>query len=370
MNEKINCNKNLESSIEFDLCSYYKRELTGDIVIWGTGAYGKLVFKLLSNFNHTSYNVVSFCNSNLESKYSSLEGISVLSVSEAISLYPNATFFLANSYLNEIRKYIADNGWKIKLFFSEYRFRSSEQYLLSISKNKTRNFGKDFLTFGSFKCNLCESKIPYFVNASAFGLSPREKGFCPNCFCLDRERFLFYVLQKYTSIFSSKSGNILHFAPEFLIQNAICQSNKNNYITADIEKDRADEVVDITCIQYGDKTFDFIICNHVLEHIENETRAFHELKRCLKDDGIIIFSVPINWYMLTYEDKSIKDPKQREIAFGQKDHVRQYGYDIVERIHQYGFKFKIIKVKEEFSLYKINKFGFYKEDSIFILSKS
>ena len=177
-----------------------------------------------------------------------------------------------------------------------------------------------------------------------------KKVFVQIVFALIENVFFFMFCKSIQAFFLSKSGNILHFAPEFLIQNAICQSNKNNYITADIEKDRADEVVDITCIQYGDKTFDFIICNHVLEHIEDETRAFHELKRCLKDDGTIIFSVPINWYMLTYEDKSIKDPKQREIAFGQKDHVRQYGYDIVERIHQYGFKFKIIKVKEEFSL--------------------
>ena len=65
------------------------------------------------------------------------------------------------------------------------------------------------------------------------------------------------------------------------------------YITADIEAGRADRVEDITHISFPDKYFDYIIYNHVLEHIKDEKAAFMELKRCIKTDGKVVFSVPI-----------------------------------------------------------------------------
>jgi len=36
----------------------------------------------------------------------------------------------------------------------------------------------------------------------------------------------------------------------------------------------------------------------------------------------------------TYEDFSITSPKEREIHFGQDDHVRQYGEDYPERLQK------------------------------------
>ncbi|MEO1255178.1 MAG: SAM-dependent methyltransferase, partial [Bacteroidota bacterium] len=42
----------------------------------------------------------------------------------------------------------------------------------------------------------------------------------------------------------------------------------------------------------------------------------------------------------TYEDKSITDPKEREKAFGQDDHVRLYGSDYGKRLASSGFKVK------------------------------
>lgn len=36
--------------------------------------------------------------------------------------------------------------------------------------------------------------------------------------------------------------------------------------------------------------FDYIICNHVMEHIANEEQAVSEIKRVLKTNGKWIFS--------------------------------------------------------------------------------
>ena len=48
----------------------------------------------------------------------------------------------------------------------------------------------------------------------------------------------------------------------------------------------------------------------------------------MKAGGWGIFQVPIDYNnKVTYEDSSITDPKEREIHFWQKDHVRLYGLD-------------------------------------------
>ena len=47
-------------------------------------------------------------------------------------------------------------------------------------------------------------------------------------------------------------------------------------------------------MQFEDESFDYIIMNHVLEHIMDEQAALYELKRCLKDTGILILSFPVS----------------------------------------------------------------------------
>lgn len=44
--------------------------------------------------------------------------------------------------------------------------------------------------------------------------------------------------------------------------------------------------------RFPDKFFDIISLNHVLEHIPSPTKTLQELKRILKDDGMIILAVP------------------------------------------------------------------------------
>ena len=64
-----------------------------------------------------------------------------------------------------------------------------------------------------------------------------------------------------------------------------------------------------------------------------------ELYRVLKKGGTGIFQVPLNMSnKQTYEDFTITDPKERNKAFGQYDHVRVYGMDFFERLKNVGFK--------------------------------
>lgn len=77
--------------------------------------------------------------------------------------------------------------------------------------------------------------------------------------------------------------------------------------------------LDITDMNLEDNFFDVIICNHVLEHIEDDRKAMSELFRVLKPGGEAILQVPISKYNKeTFEDFSIILPEEREKYFGQK----------------------------------------------------
>ena len=50
---------------------------------------------------------------------------------------------------------------------------------------------------------------------------------------------------------------------------------------------------DIMALSYGDSTFDEVLCNNVLEHIENPKKAITECRRVLKPGGLFHGEVPL-----------------------------------------------------------------------------
>lgn len=55
---------------------------------------------------------------------------------------------------------------------------------------------------------------------------------------------------------------------------------------------KIDIVSDITNIPISEKSFDVILCSEVFEHIPNPVDALKEFNRILKDDGMLILTVP------------------------------------------------------------------------------
>ncbi len=126
--------------------------------------------------------------------------------------------------------------------------------------------------------------------------------------------------------------------------------------------------MDITKIQYPDHHFDAILCNHVLEHVDDDKRAMSELFRVLKPGGWAILQVPIALALQeTYEDCSITSPTAREVAFGQSDHVRLYGNDYTDKLQATGFIVNIFDWwTNESKLFggKANQFGLIENESL------
>ena len=113
---------------------------------------------------------------------------------------------------------------------------------------------------------------------------------------------------------------------------------------------------------FDNNSFDFVLCNHVLEHVENDLQALKEIKRVLRRGGKGIVQVPFYFPIPeeTKEDKKIISKKEREIIYGQSDHVRKYGKDYKKRLESSGFKVTVtlpseFLAKSEIDLYRISK---------------
>jgi SAM-dependent methyltransferase len=166
-----------------------------------------------------------------------------------------------------------------------------------------------------------------------------------HCGALERHRLLWIYLTDRTNLFDGKPKRVLHVAPERWFALRFKNQLGEGYITADLHDPGAMVKMDIMDIQYPDETFDVIYCSHVLEHVSDDRKAMREFFRVLKNDGWAILTVPIT-ASETYEDPSIVDPDEREKAFGQKDHVRRYGPDYVDRLRDAGFEVTITKVDD------------------------
>ena len=166
----------------------------------------------------------------------------------------------------------------------------------------------------------------------------RENALSPSTLSLERHRLLWLYLKNETDFFTANK-KVLHFAPEQAFFERFKAMENLDYTTTDIESPIADVKADICNLPFPNDSFDLIICNHVLEHIEDDRRAMNELYRVMKLGGMGILQVPYEVEReTTYEDPSITTKKDRKEAFGQYDHVRVYGKDFFKRLENTGFK--------------------------------
>ena len=121
----------------------------------------------------------------------------------------------------------------------------------------------------------------------------RKNALSPSTYSLERHRMLWLYLKNETEIFSRKI-KLLHFAPEPAFHGIFKKSNNISYDTIDLNSPLAKIKADICNLPLEDNTYDFILCNHVLEHIDDDIKAMSELYRVLKKGGIGIFQIPID----------------------------------------------------------------------------
>ena len=197
----------------------------------------------------------------------------------------------------------------------------------------------------------------------------RQNVLAPGTLSLERHRLLWLYLEKETDLFK-KPQKLLHFAPEQAFYNRFKKLKNLNYTTTDLNSPLADVKADICNLPFADNDFDFILCNHVLEHIPDDKKAMSELLRVLKPNGTAILQIPQDLNReTTFEDDSITGAKERAEIFGQYDHLRVYGRDYFETVRTIGFKVSEVDYTNNFNATEIEQYRLQKGEIIPVCKK-
>lgn len=186
----------------------------------------------------------------------------------------------------------------------------------------------------AFACPVCGGRYRSFL---PFGLDGRRNALCPGCGSLERHRFMWMHLRDRHGLHRRRL-RLLHVAPEPCIATALKANPAIRYVSTDMFDPNADRAADLTSLPFPDSSFDFAICSHVLEHIDDDRKAMAELFRILRPGGTAVVMVPIDMKLpRTHEDSSVTTAAGREAAFGHPYHVRICGADYPDRLRAAGF---------------------------------
>jgi len=219
--------------------------------------------------------------------------------------------------------------------------------------------------------------LPVIKEKKIIGAGRRDNCTCPRCFSKDRDRLIYLYLKHKTDFFEGHY-KVLHIAPEAWMKE-LFQRTANIDYTAGVKEiesmgyyyDRMTREIDITNLEMKNNLYDTIICNHVLEHVDDDIQAMNELLRVLKPGGYAILQVPISPILeKSYEDSDIISKRSRERYFGQFDHVRIYGQDYFDRLESVGFNVeKHHPVKDQWNIPDLEKYALNPDEELFIAHK-
>lgn len=199
----------------------------------------------------------------------------------------------------------------------------------------------------------------------------RKNALSPSTLSLERHRLMWLFLKDETNFFNStKKLKVLHIAPEQCFLDLFKKQKNLEYITSDLESPIADVKADICDLPFKENEFDVVFCNHVLEHIPDDTKAMQELYRVMKKGGFGVFQIPQDLSRdVTFEDNSITDKDERAKIFGQYDHVRVYGKDYFNKLRSVGFKVDEVDYTKKIDSKQIERFCLMKGEILPICYK-
>jgi SAM-dependent methyltransferase len=215
-----------------------------------------------------------------------------------------------------------------------------------------------------YKCPCCNWTLRGFVDRLDL-ISTNSDGYCPRCNAKARHRRTWLYLRDHTNLLSD-SLRVLDIAPWLSLSKCYQGLDNIHYVGIDLHVHGPHVTVmgDVTSIPLRTTSLDAVVCIHVLEHIIDDRRAIAELYRVLKPGGWAVIGVPVRLDRATYEDPTITTPEERKIAFGERNHVRYYGADFVDRLEAAGFQVNLDlgdNVPEETCL----RYGLRQSENIF-----
>jgi len=221
----------------------------------------------------------------------------------------------------------------VKHFYKRMVPEKIRQRVRSVRRNvkylwfriKMKLCGKKYPYF----CPCCAIKVPHFVSGR-YAEHPetynplRYEGHeqnvnCPVCGALPRHRILAAWCEEYIEMIH---GKILYFALENSMKRWL-KRHEIKYQSADLYHP-ADLCIDIEDMSENDDSWDWIFCNHVLEHVHDYQKALKELYRVLKPGGRLIVSFPVDEGNAAVIENTLAASEERIQRFGQVDHYRVF----------------------------------------------
>lgn len=190
---------------------------------------------------------------------------------------------------------------------------------------------------------------------------------CPSCTAHDRERHLYLYFDRLDLWKSLRGKAVLHFAPEKRLTRMIGDAAPSRYVRADLfPTNDSIEKVDMLGMPFSAASFDWVIANHVLEHVADDMKALAEVVRVLKPGGMAVLQTPFSARLQhTLQDPGIDDGLARLEIYGQEDHVRLYGADIFERFASAGLRPDIRQHAETLPDIDPDRFGVNPQEPFF-----
>jgi SAM-dependent methyltransferase len=234
--------------------------------------------------------------------------------------------------------------------------------------------GCDFMTLKTIKnyFHLCDLAIHYKINRGYCPICEKETYFvqfsewlrdyykCFYCDSIPRQRALISTLNLFVPgwknlvIHESSSWGS---ASEYIKRN--CPQYTHSFFYPDITLGtnyNGNRCENLERMTFPDNSFDLFITQDVMEHVNNPMKAFKEISRVLKPNGIYLFTVPI------YQNLSQSSPRIIESEDGQIQTIKEpiyhgnpidckgsivtydYGLDISQLIFKWSGLFTMIYV--------------------------
>lgn len=138
---------------------------------------------------------------------------------------------------------------------------------------------------------------------------------------------------------------VLHFSPEACFIDKFSRLENLDYTTADLEGGYASwmETLDVTAIPKPDETYDVVICLHVLQAVEEDSKAMSELFRVLKPGGWAILNSRLDMDAESTRPNPDLPPAEVRSQSSHRDFTfRIYGRDFADKLRQTGFEVEVV----------------------------
>ena len=179
------------------------------------------------------------------------------------------------------------------------------------------------------QCNICKCNDFDDMHPNSNSIFVRAGVMCRACHSLERHRLCFEILQV-GGYLNSGPKRVLHFAPERSLSRVLRAHFGKKYQAFDINPQlyNGTQVAELNLCgdlsRFKTQSFDIVIHNHVLEHLECDYRIIlAKLDGLVAKNGIHIFTIPFmdGGYRECLDNLS---QSQRLKRFGQVDHYRVF----------------------------------------------